>query len=67
MKLSGLENNPEDKNIMLKMAIKCSDIGHSAKPLNMHIKWSNFVCEEFFKQGDQERELNLPISMYCDR
>jgi len=25
------------------------------------------VCEEFFRQGDYERQLNLPVTPVCDR
>ena len=44
-----------------------SDLGHAAKPFRYHRKWAERVSEEFFKQGDRERELNLPISPLCDR
>lgn len=30
-------------------------------------KWSLKVCEEFFRQGDFERQLNLPVTSLCDR
>lgn len=49
------------------MGIKCADISHTAKSIELHILWTNLLVEEFFMQGDEERQLNLPISMYCDR
>ena len=60
-------DNPEDKSIVLGMGLKCADIGHSAKSFELHEKWTNLVCEEFFRQGDVEKEKGQAISMYCDR
>ena len=58
---------PEDKLFVMCMAIKCADIGHSAKITELHEKWTHLVCEEFFHQGDVEKERGLPVSIYCDR
>jgi hypothetical protein len=30
-------------------------------------KWSYLLFEEFFLQGDLEKEENLPVSFLCDR
>jgi hypothetical protein len=49
------------------MAIKCADVSNPARRLNLSKQWSHQIMEEFFKQGDMERELNLPISFLCDR
>jgi hypothetical protein len=57
----------EDKCQVLGMSLKCADIGHSAKDYELHEKWSLLVCEEFFRQGDIEKNKSLPVSMYCDR
>ena len=60
-------DKPEDKLFVMCMAIKCADIGHSAKVSELHEKWTLLVSEEFFHQGDVEKERNLPVSVYCDR
>lgn len=52
---------------IFKVIIKAADIGHTAKAIDLHKKWCEQVIEEFFLQGDQEKKLSLPISMYCDR
>ena len=52
---------------MLKYLIKCADIGHAAKKVSLHEQWSIKVCEEFFNQGDREKSLSQPVSMFCDR
>lgn len=59
--------NTSDKILVLSMALKCADIGHSAKNKDLHEKWTNLVCQEFFNQGDLEKAKKQTISMYCDR
>lgn len=56
-----------DKALVLAMGLKCADVGHTAKPSDLHIKWSELVCEEFFQQGDLEKAKGQQVSMYCDR
>ena len=57
----------EDKTLVLQVALKCADIGHSAKEWNLHKQWSERVCEEFFAQGDAEKKLGIPVSINMDR
>ncbi|OMJ67100.1 hypothetical protein SteCoe_35823 [Stentor coeruleus] len=57
----------DDKILILSTALKCADIGHSAKSQEIHKRWTSMVMEEFFNQGDLEKKLGLPVSMYCDR
>jgi hypothetical protein len=57
----------EDRTTILCICLKCADLGHSAKTFELHEKWTEKVCEEFFLQGDLEKEHNLAVSMYCDR
>ena len=58
---------PEERLTVLKMAIKCADIGNVTKGVGVCLPWTERVVQEFFEQGDAERELGLPISMNCDR
>ncbi|OMJ92288.1 hypothetical protein SteCoe_4947 [Stentor coeruleus] len=57
----------EDKCTILAMGLKCADIAHSAKDTNLHVKWTKLVSEEFFAQGDLEKQKQQSVSMYCDR
>jgi 3'5'-cyclic nucleotide phosphodiesterase len=59
--------NFEDRTQVLSMGLKCSDLGHSAKETELHEKWTKLVCEEFFNQGDLEKQRGQNVSMYCDR
>ncbi len=58
-----------DKSRLLinKMALKCGDLGHSAKQLTLHKRWTDRITEEFFQQGDDERKKGLTISPFMDR
>ncbi|XP_052129533.1 uncharacterized protein LOC113204894 isoform X3 [Frankliniella occidentalis] len=57
----------EDRHFILQIALKCADISNPCRPWDVSRKWSLKVCEEFFRQGDYERQLNLPITSLCDR
>uniref|UniRef100_A0A7S1YF31 Phosphodiesterase n=1 Tax=Sexangularia sp. CB-2014 TaxID=1486929 RepID=A0A7S1YF31_9EUKA len=56
----------DDKTLLLSLALKAADIGHTAKPIASHIPWSKAILSEFFSQGKREEELNLPVSNNMD-
>ncbi|XP_076397422.1 uncharacterized protein LOC100877791 isoform X3 [Megachile rotundata] len=57
----------DDRHFILQIALKCADISNPCRPWDISRKWSYKVCEEFFRQGDYERRLNLPVTPLCDR
>jgi hypothetical protein len=59
--------NNDMKIELFRLVIKAADIGHAAKTIELHEKWCRRVVEEFYTQGDLEKKLGLPVSMYCDR
>ena len=56
-----------DKSKAMALVLHCCDISHPAKKWDLHHKWTMLMLEEFFRQGDLERELGLPFSPLCDR
>ena len=52
---------------VLNMLIHTSDISNPAKPGKISQQWTDRVYEEFFRQGDLEKSLGIPVSVLCDR
>lgn len=52
---------------VLQIAMKCADISNPCRPWNVCRLWSHRASEEFFRQGDREKELELEVSNLCDR
>ena len=57
----------EEQQILLDYIIHMADLGHNCKKFDISVIWIQLLCEEFWAQGDQERERGLPISFMCDR
>lgn len=53
------KGNDKSRLMIMKMALKCGDLGHSAKSLILHEKWTLRITEEFYRQGDEERKRNI--------
>jgi len=52
---------------VLKTLVHCADLSNATKPLYLYRQWTDRIMEEFFIQGDLEREHGLEISPMCDR
>lgn len=52
---------------LLQMLLHGVDISNAARPTALARKWTEFILEEFFLQGDIERNLGRDISPLCDR
>ncbi|KAJ3330283.1 cAMP-specific 3',5'-cyclic phosphodiesterase 4D [Blyttiomyces sp. JEL0837] len=57
----------ENRLMTMEMGIKCSDLNNPSKTPELASKWVSCIMEEFYRQGDCERELGLPISQFMDR
>ncbi|CAF0857107.1 unnamed protein product [Didymodactylos carnosus] len=57
----------DDRILVLQNMIHCADLSNPTKPLDIYIKWTDRIMEEFWRQGDKERDLRLEISPMCDR
>ncbi|XP_066972061.1 uncharacterized protein [Macrobrachium rosenbergii] len=59
--------DPDHRHFCLQIALKCADICNPCRPWDISRKWSHKICDEFYRQGDYERQLNLPVTSSCDR
>ena len=51
----------------LPIALHTADLGNLCKEIEFYSEWVERLMNEFFKQGDKERERGIPISFLCDR
>ncbi|GFR61551.1 cAMP-specific 3',5'-cyclic phosphodiesterase [Elysia marginata] len=52
---------------VLQNMVHCSDLSSPTKPLDLYKLWVDRLMNEFFRQGDLERQQGLDISPMCDR
>ncbi|CAF1049883.1 unnamed protein product [Rotaria sordida] len=57
----------DDRIQVLQNMIHCADLSNPTKPLDIYIKWTDRIMEEFWRQGDKERDLGLEVSPMCDK
>lgn len=62
-----LLDNYTDRIQVLQNMVHCADLSNPTKPLDVYKRWVTSVMEEFFQQGDKERQGGLDISPMCDR
>jgi hypothetical protein len=53
--------------LLLESALHMADISNPVKPWDVYQQWLSRVMEEFYHQGDHERELELPMTFGFDR
>ncbi|KAG7383556.1 Calcium/calmodulin-dependent 3',5'-cyclic nucleotide phosphodiesterase 1B [Phytophthora boehmeriae] len=56
-----------DKKLLLKMILHTCDVSNPAKDREIMLRWTDRVVEEFFIQGEMEKQLSLPVSPFMDR
>merc|ERR1712048_5346 len=57
----------EAKKLLRNMILHFCDISNCMKDWDVAIQWAHRTQEEFLCQGDQEKELGLPVQPYHDR
>lgn len=61
------KDNDDDRIRAMMMMMHAADISNPSRPWYLCSRWADYVLQEFYSQGDREREMNLPISPLCDR
>ncbi|CAG9464597.1 unnamed protein product [Pedinophyceae sp. YPF-701] len=56
-----------DRNTFLAGLMHAADIGHTLKPWHSAERWARLVNEEFWRQGDLQRDKSLPVTPMFDR
>jgi len=59
--------NPQESMTVLRCIIKAADLSNASRVFKVYDQWADAIMEEFYLQGDMERSMGLPISMFCDR
>jgi len=51
----------------MEQALHSCDVSQQTRSFEVAREWTYLLFEEFFAQGDIEKEENLPVSFLCDR
>ncbi|XP_071743060.1 3',5'-cyclic-AMP phosphodiesterase 4C isoform X3 [Lepeophtheirus salmonis] len=62
-----LLDNYTDRIQVLQNMVHCADLSGPTKHIKLYREWCSRIMEEFFQQGDKEKEEGLDISPMCDR
>ncbi|XP_060729678.1 cAMP-specific 3',5'-cyclic phosphodiesterase 4B isoform X3 [Tachysurus vachellii] len=62
-----LLDNYTDRIQVLRNMVHCADLSNPTKPLDIYRQWTDRIMDEFFHQGDRERERGMEISPMCDK
>ena len=57
----------EDRILILSVTLRSASSFKVIRDRNTFFKWMDKMFEEFYKQGDMEKVLELPISKFMDR
>lgn len=57
----------EDRTLILSVSLRVAGSFKVVRERSTFFKWMENMFEEFFKQGDMEKVLELPISKFMDR
>ena len=57
----------DTKQQLLEFTVHAADVSTQTRTFDVAVEWTKLLFEEFFHQGDIEKEKGLPISFLCDR
>jgi len=52
---------------VLKNLVHCADLSNPMKPLHLYKQWTERISNEYWMQGDTEKEIGAEVSPMCDR
>ncbi|ETO26776.1 dunce, isoform G [Reticulomyxa filosa] len=64
LRVDGILN---ERFFLLEIVVHLADVSNPAKPLNIAKMWARRVMDEFYCQGDKEREFGIPVTPMMDR
>lgn len=56
-----------DRILLLKYLLHSCDISNPGRPFDHCYEWGRRVTDEFFRQGDREKEMGVPVNPINDR
>lgn len=56
-----------DRTQVLQSMIHLADLSNPTKPIELYRCWNERILEEYWRQGDKEKEQGLEVSPMCDR
>ena len=62
-----LKKEFDSKQILIELCVHAADVSTQTRPFEVALEWTKLLFEEFFHQGDVEKEKGLPVSFLCDR
>lgn len=54
--------NQEHRLLAMQLILKTADISNVSRPFNVAEKWCDILCEEFFRQGDNEKKQGIELT-----
>jgi len=60
-------SNPDTRLFILEVVLHAADISNPCRNEQISAAWNDRVTEEFYQQGDLEKENNIPVSKFFDR
>jgi hypothetical protein len=63
----GVLTKAENKTLVLSAILHACDISNPCKAWDVTQAWAELCLEEFFRQGDQEKERGVPVQFLNDR
>jgi len=61
------EDSKDDKTLLMSVVMHAADISNPTKSTAVYLRWTKSVITEFFNQGDSEKAVGVPVSMFMDR